>query len=69
MGAVTWQRSTSFMKITDPGFLGSNIIAYQDGYFFFAKPGTNTVYCSNLFATSFNALNFFESRWLYSSSS
>lgn len=57
-GTVIWQRTSSFMRITDSGFLGSNVIAYQDGYFFFAKPGTNTVYCSNLFATSFNALNF-----------
>lgn len=57
-GSVVWQRSSSFMPITDSGFLGSNVIAYQDGYFFFAKPGTNQIYCSNVFATSFNALNF-----------
>lgn len=57
-GSVVWQRSSSFMQITDPAFLGSNVVAYQDGYFFFAKPGTNTLYCSNLFATTFNGLNF-----------
>lgn len=57
-GTVVWERTTSFARITDAGFLGSNVITYQDGYFFFAKPGTNTVYCSNLFSTTFNALNF-----------
>lgn len=57
-GTVVWQRSTSFMKITDSAFLGSNVVAYQDGYFFFAKPGTNQVYNSDLFATTFNGLDF-----------
>lgn len=57
-GSVLWRRTSSFHQITDPGFLGSNIIAYQDGYFIFAKPGTNQVYSSDNFATTFNALNF-----------
>lgn len=57
-GTVIWERTTSFREVTDDGFLGSNVIAYQDGYFILARPGTNTVYSSNLYSTSFNALNF-----------
>ncbi len=57
-GTVTWQRVSTFLQINDPGFLGSNIVVYQDGYFIFAKPGTNQVYNSNLFSVTFNALNF-----------
>ncbi len=57
-GSVIWQRSSSFMQIKDPAFLGSNVITYQDGYFFFAKPNTNQLYCSDVFATTFNGLNF-----------
>lgn len=57
-GSVLWERTSSFHEITDVGFLGSNIVAYQDGYFIFAQPNTNTVYTSDNFATTFNALNF-----------
>jgi len=57
-GGAIWQRISTFQQITDPGFLGSNVVAYQDGYFFFAKPGTNQVYSSNNNAVTFNALNF-----------
>lgn len=57
-GGVTWERTSSFATINDPGFLGSNIVAYQDGYFIFAKPNSNQVYASNIFALTFNALNF-----------
>lgn len=57
-GTVIWQCVSTFAQITDPGFLGSNVIAYQDGYFFFAKPSSNQVYCSNLNDVTFNALNF-----------
>jgi hypothetical protein len=57
-GTVIWKRVSTFSQINDPGFLGSNIVCYQDGYFIFAKPGTNQVYSSNLYAVTFNALNF-----------
>lgn len=59
-GTVTWERTSTFQQINDPGFLESNIVTYQDTYFFFAKPGTNQVYCSNSNATTFNALNFLD---------
>ena len=57
-GSVVWTRISTFQQTTDPGFLGSNVITYQDGYFFFAKPNSNQVYCSNLNDVTFNALNF-----------
>ena len=57
-GTVIWTRISTFSQILDPGFLGSNVVAFQDGYFIFAKPGTNQVYNSNLNAVTFNGLNF-----------
>jgi hypothetical protein len=57
-GGAIWERVSTFQAITDPGFLGSHVVAYQDGYFFFAKPDSNQVYCSNVDAITFNALDF-----------
>jgi hypothetical protein len=48
-----------FNGITDPNFLGSDTVAYIDGWWIFNKPGTQTFYTnSQAFATSFNALYF-----------
>jgi hypothetical protein len=60
-GTVTWEVTTtftSFNSVSNPGFLGSNIVIFQDGYFILAQPGTNVVYVSNLYSIQFNALNF-----------
>lgn len=50
--------SLSFQHCTDPAFYGSNFVECYDGYFIFSKPGTNLFYWSNVFSTTFDALNF-----------
>lgn len=47
----------SFHNITDPNFLGADLVTYQDGYFSFNKPGTKNFYNSDLNAVTFSALN------------
>lgn len=48
-----------FTTITDPSFLGSDTVAYIDGWWIFNKPGTQTFYTnSQAYSTSFNALYF-----------
>lgn len=47
----------TFQKITDPNFLGSTLVTYQDGYFIFNKPGTNIFYISGINAITFNGLD------------
>lgn len=49
--------NNTFAQITDPNFLGADIVTYQDGYFIFNKPGSQYFYCSDLNAITFNALN------------
>jgi hypothetical protein len=45
-----------FSKITDPNFLGSNLVAYIDGWWIFNVPGTQTFYTNaSQFSTAFNA--------------
>lgn len=46
-------------QITDPNFLGSDTVAYVDGWWIFNKPGTQTFYTnSQAYATTFDALYF-----------
>lgn len=47
----------TFVQITDPAWLGSNIVVHQDGYFIFSKPGSTQIYLSQLEAVTFNALD------------
>ncbi len=47
-GTVVWTRTSTFAQCTDPGFLGSNYVRYQDEIFLFAEPLTNTLYSSNI---------------------
>lgn len=50
---------SSFGQITDPNFLGSTHVTFQDGYFIFNKPNSQVVYVSPLNAiTPFNSLAF-----------
>lgn len=48
-----------FAQITDPAFLGSNLVAYIDGWWIFNKPGTQTFYTNaQPYSTAFNASYF-----------
>jgi hypothetical protein len=49
--------STQILKqITDPAFLGSNTVAFIDGWWIFNQPGTQTFYTNALpYAITFNA--------------
>lgn len=49
--------SSAYAQITDPNFLGADIVAYIDGYFIFNKPSSQAFYCSDLLAVTFTALN------------
>lgn len=42
-------------QITDPNWLGSNQVAYMDGYFIFKAPNSAEFYLSDLNAITFNA--------------
>jgi len=45
----------SFTKITDPAFLGSNTVAYIDGWWIFNQPNTQTFYTNYpVYGTGFN---------------
>lgn len=44
-----------FAPITDPNFIGSNLVTYQDGYFIFCAPNSKQFYLSDLNATTFSA--------------
>lgn len=49
----------AFVQITDPNFLGSDTVAYIDGWWIFNKPGTQTFYTnSQAYALTFDALYF-----------
>lgn len=48
-----------FAQITDPNFLGSNTVAFIDGWWVFNQPGTQTFYTNaQPYATTFNASYF-----------
>jgi hypothetical protein len=49
--------SITLNVITDPGFLGSSQVTFQDGYFIFFEPNTQTFYTSNLYAVSFSGIS------------
>jgi hypothetical protein len=58
-GYVLTLASGAFGQITSGGWLGSNRVAYLDGYFIFVDPGTQTFYISAIDdATTLNSLNF-----------
>lgn len=42
-------------QITDPNWLGSNTVTYQDGYFIFCAPNSAEFYLSDLLAITFTA--------------
>lgn len=49
----------AFSQITDPGFLGSNTVAFIDGWWIFNQPGTQQFYTNaQPYAISFNASYF-----------
>lgn len=50
--------SKAFAKITDDGFYGSPAVQMVDGYFIFAKPGTDIMYISLNQSTSFDPTDF-----------
>lgn len=47
----------TFSQITDPDFLGADMVMYQDGYFIFNKPGTGQFYITGLNDVTFDALD------------
>lgn len=53
---ITFTAAASLVRVIDPGFLGSDVVTYQDGYFIFNEPLTNKFYISDpndvTFATS-----------------
>lgn len=57
-GYVLNLSTNSFTQITDPDFLGADVVDYLDGYFIFNKPGTQQFYISSLLGTDFDALDF-----------
>ena len=58
-GYVLTLASNAFGQITAAGWLGSNRVAYLDGYFIFVDPGTQVFYISAIDdATNLDALDF-----------
>jgi hypothetical protein len=52
-------KTQAFSPIADPNFLGSDTVAYIDGWWIFNKPGTQTFYTNaQAYSLSFNALYF-----------
>ena len=52
-------KTQAFAQITDPNFLGSDTVAFIDGWWIFNKPGTQTFYTNaQAYSTSFDALYF-----------
>lgn len=47
--------SSSLTQVTDPNWLGSNMVNYQDGYFIFVAPNSKEFYLSDLNAPTFVA--------------
>lgn len=55
-GYIYTGATQTFTQITDPGFLGSNTVAFIDGWWIFNQPGTSTFYTNALpYAITFNA--------------
>jgi len=52
---VTLLTPTSVTQITDPNWIGSNTVTYQDGYFIFCAPDSKEFYLSDLNAVTFTA--------------
>ena len=44
-------------QITDPNFYPSSVVTFQDGYLIFNQVGTTSFFLSNLYTTTFPALN------------
>lgn len=54
----TWDIDTDiFAPVTDPNFLGSNQITFQDGYFILVKPGSQQFYITGINDVTFDALD------------
>lgn len=52
-------KTQAFTQINDPNWLGSNTVAFIDGWFIFNKPGTQTFYTNYpVYGTGFNGLYF-----------
>jgi hypothetical protein len=49
---------STFTQITDDGFLGGDIVVYQDGYFIVNRPGTGQFCISGLLDITFDAGDF-----------
>lgn len=50
--------TNTLAAIAQAGFYGGVRVDFLDGYFILPKPGTQTFYISDLYSTTFNALNF-----------
>lgn len=50
--------TAAFGTINEEGFYGGDIVQFLDGLFLLNKPGTGIFYWSDLYATTFPALNF-----------
>lgn len=58
-GYILNLNNSQFIEITSGSFYSSNRIAFQDGYFILAKPGTGKFYLSNTYdGLTYNGLNF-----------
>lgn len=57
-GYVITLATNAFASITDPDFLGSKRVVFVDGYFIFADPDTQKIYWTDLYTTTFDALDF-----------
>jgi len=56
-GYVVTLSSGAFVEITDPDFLPASQVAFQDGYFIFARTGTGQFFISSLNGVTFDALD------------
>jgi hypothetical protein len=50
--------TNAFAAITDPDFVGADVVFFIDGYFVMNKPGTGQFYITQLYGTSIDGLDF-----------
>jgi len=56
-GYVLTIASDDFTQISDPDFLGADMVTFQDGYFIFNKPNSGQFYISGINSTDLDALD------------
>lgn len=57
-GYVLTLATSTFTQITDPDFLGADVVDYLDDLFIFNRPNTGQFYISGFGSTTFDALDF-----------